>query len=119
MGARQVRLCGLTDGMETLLRAARSRPDTLAALQAATQHPGALNAVKDAVNNGYELASKNASDPQSAALLRQLWELGLLDAAPRGDQPWGDQPCVDCGDVGCCAACADAAVAAALRIPGA
>ena len=74
----EVEINGLSSGMETLLRTARSHPDALAALQAASQKPGTLSALKDAVANGLGVASKYVDDPHASALLSQLGELGVL-----------------------------------------
>ena len=76
----QVQLCGLSDGMETLICSARRRPDALAALQAAGRHPHAL---KHAVENGFEKTSKYAEGEQDTVVaLERLWELGLLEHSP-------------------------------------
>ena len=75
----QVQICGLTGGMEALLRSARSKPEALAVLQTVSQNPAALNALKDAVDGGFRQASQNATDPQAVALLKRLVELGLVD----------------------------------------
>jgi hypothetical protein len=78
----QVEILGLTDGMETLLRSARSQPEALAALHAAQQHPGALQALGDVVKNGLGAASNHSKDLHAVALLKQLEGLGLLDELP-------------------------------------
>ena len=52
LGVPQVEILGLTKGMETLLLAARSNPDALAALHAAQKHPRAMQALQDVVANG-------------------------------------------------------------------
>ena len=75
----EVEILGLTAGMETLLRAARSNPEALAALHAAQKLPRAFQALQDIVDNGLS-ASRYAKDKQVAALLGRLEDLQLLPA---------------------------------------
>lgn len=84
----EVQILGLTTGMETLLRAARSKPDALAALHAAQKHPRAMQALRDVVENGPGAVSKYSNDALVAGLLSRLEELKLLEptrvAVPSG-----------------------------------
>jgi hypothetical protein len=78
----KVRILGLTAGMDTLLRSARSQPEALAALHAAQKHPRAMRALQDAVENGIGAVSKYSEDGEVAALLGRLEQLKLFENLP-------------------------------------
>lgn len=78
----EVQILGLTSGMETLLRSARSNPEALTALHAAQKHPPAMKALQDVVQNGRGAVMNYREDARVAALLDRLDELELLEPLP-------------------------------------